>query len=200
GTLTTPIQGNRYSGDVEGGFELSGVSAKTKTGTSTNYLVTDTRMQIILDKPLEAKGGEVEIKMNSKFKVPEQGMDRMGRVDVKDGTMYASAQWYPRVAVFDDVVGWNTEPYLGAGEFYCEYGNFEVKITAPANHVVVASGRLENPKEVLSDKQMQQLEKATNSDKTVFIVSEKEASKTAKETTSRTKTWHFKMDNSRDVA
>lgn len=200
GTLTTPVYGNRYSGDVEGGFDLTNVKVTSAGKTSTKYLIEDTRMQIFLDTPVKAKGGVAEISMDFKFKVPVKGMDRMGRLEVKEGTVYAIAQWYPRVAVFDDVVGWNTEPYLGAGEFYCEYGNFDVKITAPANHVVVASGRLENPKEVLSDKQMQQLEKATNSDKTVFIVSEKEASKTAKETTSRTKTWHFKMDNSRDVA
>src|SRR5690606_27016401 len=109
GTLTTPIYGNRYNGDVEGGFELTDVSAKTKTGTSSKYIITDTRMQIWLDKPLAAKGGTVDIKMNFKFKVPVEGMDRMGRLDVKEGTIYAIAQWYPRVAVFDDVVGWNTD-------------------------------------------------------------------------------------------
>src|SRR5690554_2462326 len=201
GTLTTPIQGNRYSGDVEGGVELSGVAAKTKTGTSTNYLVTDTRMQMFLDKPLAAKGGEVEIKMNFKFKVPEQGMDRMGRVDVKDGTMYALAQWYPRVAVFDDIRGWNTEPYLGAGEFYCEYGNFEVKITAPANHTVVCSGILQNPTEVLTKTQLERWAKAEESDKTVYIIKPNEVGKPAASVKpSGTLTWHFKMENTRDVA
>lgn len=201
GTLTTPIQGNRYSGDVEGGVELSGVAAKTKTGTSTNYLVTDTRMQMFLDKPLAAKGGEVEIKMNFKFKVPEQGMDRMGRVDVKDGTMYALAQWYPRVAVFDDIRGWNTEPYLGAGEFYCEYGNFEVKITAPANHTVVCSGILQNPTEVLTKTQLDRWAKAEKSDKTVYIIKPNEVGKPAANVKSGgTLTWHFKMENTRDVA
>src|SRR5690606_3532847 len=160
----------------------------------------DTRMQVFLDKPLKAKGGKAEISMNFKFKVPTKGMDRMGRLDVEEGTIYAIAQWYPRVAVFDDVVGWNTEPYLGAGEFYCEYGDFDVKITAPANHVVVASGKLQNPNEVLSAKQREQFEKASKSEKAIFIVTKEEASKAAKEKTSKTKTWHYKMQNTRDVA
>lgn len=201
GTLTTPIMGNRYSGDIEGGFDLSGVSAKTKTGTSSKYLINDTRMQLFLDKPLAAKGGEVEIKMNFKFKVPVHGMDRMGRLEVKDGTIYTIAQWYPRVAVFDDVVGWNTEPYLGAGEFYCEYGNFDVKITAPANQTVVCSGVLQNPKEVLTKQQQERWAQAEKSDKTVYIIKANEVGKPAAHVkSSGNLTWHFKMDNTRDVA
>lgn len=201
GTLTTPVQGNRYSGDVEGGFELSAVSAKTKTGTSSKYLINDTRMQVFLDQPLAAKGGEVEIKMSFKFKVPVHGMDRMGRLDVKDGTIYAIAQWYPRVAVFDDVVGWNTEPYLGAGEFYCEYGNFDVKITAPANQTVVCSGVLQNPQEVLTKTQQERWAQAEKSDKTVYIIKPDEVGKPAAHVkNSGMLTWHFKMENTRDVA
>ncbi len=201
GTLTTPIQGSRYDGDVEGGFQLADVSAKTKTGTSSKYIITDTRMQLWLDKPLAAKGGEVEIKMNFSFKIPVEGMDRMGRLEVKDGTIYALAQWYPRVAVFDDVVGWNTDPYLGAGEFYCEYGNYDVKITAPANHTVVCSGVLQNPKEVLTKEQQERWAKAEKSDETVYIIKPEEVGKPISQTkTSGTRTWHFKMENTRDVA
>lgn len=201
GTLTTPVTGSRYSGDVEGGFQLKNIVAKTKTGTSSKHIVTDTRMQIFLDKPLPAKGGKVEINMDFSFKVPEKGMDRMGRLEVKDGTIYAIAQWYPRVAVFDDVVGWNIEPYLGAGEFYCEYGDFDVKITAPANHTVVCSGLLQNPNEVLTRIQRDRFAAAEKSEKTVFIINENEVGK--KDTyvkSSGTNTWHFKMENTRDVA
>lgn len=201
GTLTTPITGNRYNGDIEGGFELSEVSAKTETGTSSKYLVSDTRMQLFLDKPLAANGGKVTIKMNFKFKVPVEGMDRMGRLETKQGTIYAIAQWYPRVAVFDDVVGWNTEPYLGAGEFYCEYGDFDVKITAAADQTVVCSGILQNPKEVLTKAQQERLIKAEKSDKTVFIITPDEVGKPAAQNkTNGTLTWHFKMKNTRDVA
>lgn len=201
GTLTTPVQGNRYSGDVEGGFKLSNVSAKTKTGTSSEYLVNDTRMQVFLDKPLAAKGGEVEIKMDFSFKVPVHGMDRMGRLEVDQGVVYAIAQWYPRVAVFDDVVGWNTEPYLGAGEFYCEYGDFDVKITAPADHTVVSSGVLQNPKEVLTATQQKRWAQAEKSDKTVYLIKPEEVGKSSAHVkTKGTLTWHFKMENTRDVA
>lgn len=200
GTLTTPVFGNRYSGDIEGGFQLENITAKTEGVVSSKHLISDTRMQVFLNKPLKAKGGKAEISMDFSFKVPIKGMDRMGRVEVEEGTIYAIAQWYPRIAVFDDVVGWNTEPYLGAGEFYCEYGDFEVKITAPANYVVVASGKLQNPKEVLSEKQQQQFEKASKSEKSVFIVTAKEAAKASKEKTSKTKTWQYKMSNTRDVA
>src|SRR5690606_35487030 len=201
GTLTTPVQGNRYNGDVEGGFELNNVSAKTKTGTSSKYLITDTRMQLWLDKPLAAKGGEVDIKMDFKFKVPVEGMDRMGRLDVKDGTIYAIAQWYPRVAVFDDVVGWNTDPYLGAGEFYCEYGNYDVKITAPADQTVICSGILQNPKEVLTKDQQERWAQAEKSDKTVYIIKPDEVGKPiAHAKTGGALTLHFKMENTRDVA
>lgn len=201
GTLTTPVVGNRYSGDVEGGFELTEVSAKTKTGTSTKYLVNDTRMQLFLDQPLAAKGGEVTIKMNFKFKVPEEGMDRMGRLETSGGTVYAIAQWYPRVAVFDDVVGWNTEPYLGAGEFYCEYGNFDVKITAAADQTVICSGILQNPKDVLTKTQQNRFAKAEKSDQTVYIITPEEVGTPEAQAKSKgTLTWHFKMENTRDVA
>jgi len=201
GTLTTSVLGSRYAGDVEGGFELSNVSAKTESGTSSKYLVTDTRMQLFLDKPLATNGGKVSISMNFKFKVPVEGMDRMGRLETEAGTIYALAQWYPRVAVFDDVTGWNTEPYLGAGEFYCEYGTFDVKITAPANHTVVCSGILQNPKEVLTKTQQERFAKAEKSDETVYIIKPDEVGKPASQAKPNgTLTWHYKMENTRDVA
>lgn len=201
GTLTTPVAGSRYSGDIEGGFKLNNILAKTKTGTSSKHIISDTRMQMFLDKPLAANGGKVEISMNFSFKVPVQGMDRMGRLEVKDGVVYAMAQWYPRVAVFDDVVGWNVEPYLGAGEFYCEYGDFDVKITAPYNHTVVCSGLLQNPNEVLTKTQRERMAEAEKSDKTVFVIKENEVGKKNTYVKSSGKqTWHYKMGNTRDVA
>ena len=158
-------------------------------------------MQLFLDKPLAAKGGTVSITMNFKFKVPVEGMDRMGRLETEGGTVYAIAQWYPRVAVFDDVVGWNTEPYLGAGEFYCEYGDFDVKITAAADQTVVCSGILQNPKEVLTKTQQERFAQAEKSDATVFIIKPDEVGKPSTQAkTKGTLTWHFKMENTRDVA
>ncbi|EON77651.1 Zn-dependent aminopeptidase [Lunatimonas lonarensis] len=205
GTLTTPIQGNRYNGDTDGGYEISNVRAqltKRNSRVSTTYRITDTRMQVVLDEPIPAKGGQAIISMDFEFKVPQKGMDRMGRLGVKDGQIYALAQWYPKVAVFDDVVGWNIEPYLGAGEFYLGYGDFEYKVTVPYDHIVVGSGELLNPKEVLTRVQQERMSLAARSDTTVYIVRPDEVNKPE---ISRPKqegklTWHFSIKNARDIA
>jgi uncharacterized cupin superfamily protein len=204
GTLTTPIRGNRYNGDTDGGFEISQLSAKvgSKGAVSSKHLINDTRMQVWFAEPIPAKGGKANISMNFSFKVPQEGMDRMGRLQVEDGWIYAFAQWYPKVAVFDDVEGWNVEPYLGAGEFYLEYGNFDYKVTVPYDHIVVGSGKLMNPKEVLSKELQNRYDKAMKSDETVYLVSPEEIKNTV---LTRPKqegmvTWHFQIENSRDVA
>jgi hypothetical protein len=204
GTLTTPIQGNRYNGDVDGGYEISAVQAKVgaKGVVSSKHIISDTRMQVWFAEPIPAKGGKATVSMNFKFKVPQQGMDRMGRLEVEDGWIYAFAQWYPKVAVFDEIEGWNVEPYLGAGEFYLEYGNFDYKVTVPFDHIVVGSGQLMNPKEVLSKELQNRLAKASASDQTVYLVSPEEIKNTQ---LTRPKqdgmvTWHFTIANSRDIA
>ena len=91
--------------------------------------------------------------MDYSFSVPEHGSDRMGR----DGPLYEIAQWYPRMAVYDDVRGWNTDPYLGQGEFYLEYGDIDYAVTVPAGYIVAGSGVLQNPQEVLSAAQRSRL-------------------------------------------
>ena len=96
--------------------------------------------------------------------------DRLRILKTNEGKIYAIAQWYPRICVFDDIQGWNTLPYLGASEFYLEYGNFDVSITAPASHVVVASGDLLNPSEVMTAEQLKRYQKAHKSDETVMKV------------------------------
>ncbi|QDH77925.1 M1 family metallopeptidase [Echinicola soli] len=203
GTLTTPIQGNRYNGDVDGGYQLSNVSAKVgKRGdVSDRYLVTDTRMQVFFEEPIPAKGGEATISMDFSYKIPVKGMDRMGRLDVEEGTIYALAQWYPRTAVFDDVKGWNTEPYLGAGEFYLEYGDFEYSVTAPSDHIVVGSGKLLNPGDVMTNTMQDRMDKAMKSDSTVYILTPDEVADPATRLKQDgTLTWKFKIENSRDIA
>lgn len=201
GTLTTPVMGNRYKGDTDGGVKISDFSAKVKT-VLTDYYITDTRMKVIFKEPIPAKGGKATVSMNFEFKIPNSGMDRMGQLQTQNGTVYALAQWYPRVAVFDDVSGWNTEPYLGAGEFYCEYGDFDYKITVPYNHIVVASGALQNPKEVLTSTQIERFNQASKSDKTVMIITTDEVNKPqiTRPKQSGKLTWHYKMENTRDVA
>lgn len=204
GTLTTPIQGNRYLGDTDGGYEISAVRAQVgkKGAVSSKHLISDTRMQVWFAEPLQAKGGTATISMNFSFKVPEKGMDRMGRLQVEDGWIYAFAQWYPKVAVFDDVEGWNVEPYLGAGEFYLEYGNFDYKVTVPFDHIVVGSGTFMNPKETLSEEVYNRYQDAHGSEETVYLIAPDEVENTA---LTRPKeegmvTWHFKIENARDIA
>ncbi len=96
----------------------------------------------------------------------------MGRLYTKNGVIYQLAQWYPRMCVYDDVTGWNTLPYIGLGEFYCEYGNYDYYITAPSEMIVTASGDLQNPKQVLTGKEISRLNEARKSDSTVSIISE----------------------------
>lgn len=202
GTLTSPAGRDRYEGDVDGGITITNLSAKTSGKASSKHLVSDTRLQVFFNEPLKAKGGKATVSMNFEFKIPEEGMDRMGQLKTANGTIYSIAQWYPRVAVFDDVVGWNTEPYLGAGEFYLEYGDFDYKITVPYNHIVVASGELVNVKNVLSKELQKRWDKAKNSDKTVYLVQPNEVGNTklTRPTQSGKVTWHYKMENTRDVA
>ena len=204
GTLTTPIRGNRYNGDTDGGFEISQLTAKvgSKGSVSSKNLITDTRMQVWFAEPVPAKGGKATISMNFSFKVPQEGMDRMGRLKVEDGWIYAFAQWYPKVAVFDDIEGWNVEPYLGAGEFYLEYGNFDYKVTVPYDHIVVGSGKLMNPKEVLSKELQSRYDQAMQSNETVYLVSPAEIKNTilTRPKQEGTLTWHFQIENARDVA
>ncbi len=204
GTLTTPVQGNRYNGDLDGGFEISEVKAKvgSKGAVSSKHIVNDTRMQVWFSEPIPAKGGKATVSMDFSFKVPQKGMDRMGRLQVSDGWIYAFAQWYPKVAVFDDIEGWNVEPYLGAGEFYLEYGDFDYKVTVPFDHIVVGSGELVNPKDVLSGELQKRLARASASDSTVYIISPDEIKNTQ---LTRPKqegmvTWQFRIKNARDIA
>lgn len=201
GTLTTPIGGNRYNGDEDGGYTITNLEAKVKRSTSSKHIITDTRMQVFFDEPIPADGGKATVSMNFTYKIPVEGMDRMGRLETKNGTIYAMAQWFPKAAVLDDIEGWNIEPYLGAGEFYLDYGDYDFKITAPYNHIVVASGKLQNEGDVLSATVRDRMKKAATSDETVMLVKADELndmSLRAKQ--SGTLTWHFKMENTRDVS
>lgn len=201
GTLTTPIGGNRYTGDTDGGYAISNLTAKVKRSSSNKHFIDDTRMQVYFDEPIPAKGGTATVSMDFTYRIPVEGMDRMGRLAVEDGTIYSMAQWFPQVAVFDDVEGWNVEPYLGAGEFYYDYGDFDYKITAPFDHIIVGSGELQNPRQVLSAKVRERYEQAKKSDSTVYLIRPEEVndmSLRAKQEGSLT--WHFKMKNTRDVA
>lgn len=199
GSLTV-LSGGRHDGDTDGGYNFENVKVDGKN-YNQKYIVTDTRMQVRFDKTFKS-GAKTEIELHYNFKIPQYGSDRMGRTKTKNGWIYQFAQWYPRMAVYDDIKGWNNEPYLGAGEFYCEYGNFDYKVTVPFDHIVVGSGKLQNPEDVLTREQIQRMTQAQKSDKTIYIIEPKEVAnpKITRPSQSGTKTWHFKMENSRDIA
>ncbi len=171
GQARMPVEGRSRYGNAksvfEGGYKIS--SVKLNNTAVSDFLVTDTRMQIRLAKPMAASGDVVKISIDYSFVLPAYGADRCGIQPTKNGDIFAVAQWYPRMCVFDDVEGWNTLPYLGAGEFYLEYGDFDFTITAPASHIVVAGGELVNPSEVLTPTQLSKYEAAKKSDKTVTL-------------------------------
>ena len=180
-----------------GGFNITNVKLNTATA---NYIINDTRMQIRLPKAMNGGGDVVTIKMDYTFIIPEYGADRCGILNTKNGDIFTVAQWYPRMCVFDEVQGWNTLPYLGPSEFYLEYGDFDYTITAPASHIVVASGELLNPAEVLTAAQNERFTRAKKSDKTIIIRSEKEVTDPTSRPKGNTLTWHYKIKNSRDVS
>ncbi len=195
--------GSRWRGAFEGGgFQITRIEVVQQGRRYTpNYLIEDTRMRIDLEMPLPAQGGQVQLEIDFSFIVPEYGADRMGRLRVAQGTVYEIAQWYPRLYVFDDVNGWNVAPYLGQGEFYLEYGNFDVEITVPRNFIVVATGELLNPAEVLTEEQQARLAQARRSAETVYIIRPEEVGRPETRPAGEGPlTWHFRAENVRDFA
>jgi hypothetical protein len=202
-SATTTETGGRWANSkfTEGDI-VESISTEDKDGKSytPKYVITDTRMQVWLDNSLKSAGGVSRVKIGYQFDVPEYGTDRMGRLKTKNGWIYEVAQWFPRMCVYDDIQGWNTLPYLGAGEFYLEYGDIEYSITAPADLIVVGSGELQNPQDCLTAEQISRWNQAKNSDKTVMIRSEKEVNDKTSRPNKASCTWKFKIQNTRDVA
>ena len=193
---------SRWRGSFSaGGYAISNLSVSRQGEVyEPDSFIDDTRLHISLHSALPS-GGVLDIMMDYNYTIPEYGADRTGRVEVENGTVYQIAQWYPRVYVYDDVNGWNAMPYLGQGEFYTEYGNYDVEITTPSDFVVVATGELLNPDEVYTSDQLKRLAQARNSSETVTIISEKDVGREkSRPEGSPTLTWKFRAENVRDVA
>lgn len=202
-TAATPVGGGRFGNvDFDGGYEIRSVMVEHGgRKTEAEYVITDTRMQIRLKQPLEAKGGQLTIHVEYAAPIPSNGSDRMGYLETRNGVIYELAQWYPRMCVYDDIEGWNVLPYMGAGEFYLEYGDFEFHVTVPSDHLVTGSGILLNPEEVLTKEQINRLKKAAGSDQTVMIRSAQEVTDPATRPGKKgSLTWKFRIENARDVA
>ncbi|MGH8149206.1 MAG: M1 family metallopeptidase [Steroidobacteraceae bacterium] len=165
-----------------------------------DYVVSDTRMQVRLARPLAPHGGRLRLAIRYHFTVPGVWGGRTGHVATKNGEVFDIAQWYPRMAVYDDLRGWDTLPYLGT-EFYLEYGSFDYSVTVPRDMLVAGSGELENPHEVLTARERARLGEARASDRTVMIRPAAEIGDPASRPPGKGPlTWHFRIREARDVS
>ena len=206
--LRSNSRGMLSNGYVDGTFPFNGgmkiYSVEILKGHKyypADYIINDTRMQIRLSDPLGSGGKKVTFVISYSFQIPPQGFGRTGWMNSSKGVIYEVAQWYPRMEVYDDVNGWNSLPFLGAGEFYLDYGDFDYRVTVPWDQIVVGSGELVNQKDVLTKKEINRLDLARKSDKAVYIISKDEVGNPDTRPVRRgLVTWHFKMKNSRDVS
>ena len=209
GNAIIPLRGSRNGArgqKLDGGFKISAVQLISGKGrgrsiVDADYEIYDTRMKVILPTPLKENGGEVSLKIDFSFLSPDYGSDRMGILKTDNGKVYTIAQWYPRMCVYDDLNAWNNLPYTGQGEFYLEYGDFNINITTPSDHIVVCSGKLLNPLETYTLDQLDRWTQAEGSDETVMIRTADEINDPSSRPMGRKMiTWRFKMENTRDVA
>jgi peptidase M1-like protein len=193
---------NFSAGGHTEGMHLS--SVKVQQGAlvaDADYVITDTKLQIRLRSPLSPKGGRVTLIIRYRYVVPGDFGNRTDYVETRNGKIFEIAQWYPRMCVYDDRQGWNTLPFLGAGEFYDEYGDFDYAVTVPWDMIVAGSGELINAGDVLTAAQQTRLAAARGSDKTVMIRDAAEIGNPASRPMhTGTLTWRFRMRNTRDVA
>ncbi|MFN8059077.1 MAG: M1 family metallopeptidase [Vicinamibacterales bacterium] len=185
--------------DFDGGDKISAV--KDDKGAPLKYAVVKTMMRIDLPAPL-APGKAVTFAVDWSYNITNQ-RKQGGRSGYeffpKDGNyLYEIAQWFPRMAAYNDVSGWQHKQFLGAGEFTLEFGDYTVRITAPADHVVGATGVLQNPLDVLSSAQRDRLKQAETSAKPVLVVTPQEALQAEKGKATTKKTWVFRAENVRD--
>ena len=183
------------------GFKIEEV--KNINGESLSYTINRTMMRINLPQPL-SPGGTFQFSIKWNYLINNSVTDggRSGFELFDDGNKnYTIAQFFPRLAVYDNVEGWQNMQFWGRSEWALEFGDYDVKITVPADHIVDATGELQNEKRVLTKEQQKRFEKArTSFDEPVFIVTQDEAEIAEKGRSNKTKTWHFNAKNVRDFA
>lgn len=189
--------------DVEFGYTLARVQLIDAQGKrkDARYTLNGTQMRVNLDAPL-GTGQTVQVAIDWSHEVPNGGRNGRGQKEkLKDGWEYLNAQWFPRAAVYDDVNGWQNNQFLGMGEFYLEFGNYDVSITVPHDHIVRATGMLQNPAEVLTATQRARLKQAFAADTPVYIIKPEEiATPAIRPAGTGNLTWHFTARNVRDFA
>jgi hypothetical protein len=184
------------------GIELGRVAAQGTTlaatgGEGPGYEVNGTVMRLQLPKPL-LPGGTADFAFDWKLRVPPDGAPRGGQ----DGEVYFMNYWYPQMAVYDDVNGWQTDQYLGNAEFYMGYGNYDVSLTVPAGWLVTATGTLQNSDAVLSGQTRARLDSARSATGVVHVVTDldREPGRSTTAGKDGKLTWRFRAQNVRDVA
>ena len=187
--------------DFDGGHKIQAV--KDAEGNDLPYTINRTMMRVDIPEPLKP-GEEITFSVDWYYNINDRNlMGGRGGYEYfpEDGNyLYTITQWFPRMAVYDDHNGWQHKQFLGRGEFALTFGDYEVAITVPADHIVASTGTLQNPEEVLTEEQQELYEKAKTADKPVVIVSQKEAEKKEKKKASDKKTWVYKAENVRDFA
>ena len=185
----------------DGGFKIA--SVKDGAGGQLAHTINKTMMRIDLPQPLKP-GASYQLQLAWSYNIPEVTV--LGRrngyetFDTDKNDLFEIGQWFPRMAAYYDVAGWQNKQYLGDGEFTLEFGDYEVDITVPADHIVASTGVLQNPEAVLTNVQRERLAQAKSSSKPVLIVTQAEAELAEKTRATASKTWRFKADNVRDFA
>ena len=185
----------------DGGFKIAGV--KDAGGRPLHTVINRTMMRIDLPQPLKP-GAKVAFSIDWSYNINEQkvlgGRSGYEKFDEDKNDLFEIAQWFPRMAAYYDVMGWQHKQFLGTGEFTLEFGDYDVQLTVPADHIVAGTGELQNPGDVLTGAQRQRLEQARTATKPVIIVTQAEAEAKEKTRAAGTKTWHFRAKNVRDFA
>lgn len=185
----------------EGGFNIESIT--DVAGKPLPYTVVGTMMRIDLPKALTSNSAVVfNVKwwynINNRMEIG--GRSGYEYFEQEDNYLYTIAQFFPRMCVYNDVEGWQNKQFLGGGEFTLPFGDYLVEITVPSDHIIAATGVLQNASKVLTKTQQERLEQAQNADQPVFIITQEEAEKAEKEKASGTKTWIFEAENVRDFA
>ena len=199
------LRRQQFVDDTQLGYTISRVV--DGLGNRLSYTTVGTLMRVDLLTPLKP-GERTRFTMDFAFNIVEEDAvsARAGYEhfpdDAREGgnDIFLLAQWFPRLAAYTDYEAWTNKEFIGRGEFTLEFGNYDVSLTVPADHIVSSTGVLQNPKDVLTEEQQRRLEQAKTADRTVFVVTEEEALENEKEGTSESKTWRFTAQNVRDFA
>jgi hypothetical protein len=185
----------------DGGFKIVSVKAE---GQPLKFVINKTMMRIDLPRGLKP-GARYVFSIDWNYKINDAkvlggraGYERFDDADKND--LFEIAQWFPRMAAYYDVYGWQHKQFLGNGEFTLEFGDYDISLTVPSDHIIASTGELQNPDSVLTATQRERLRQARTASKPVIIVTQAEAELAEKSRSTATKTWHFKAKNVRDFA